>query len=272
MGSANKTALVIGGNDGIGKAVAERFVTEGIRVVIFARREEQCRSVVEMLNAIVVGSSAAAYVSGDITSEQDLKRAVEKAVERFGRLDILVNVAAAQSAGTVMDATVEDYRHMFGVNVMGYGLAAKAAIPQLLKSNSAAIINIASLNGCIGVANRTLYNCSKAAVIEMTKSIACDYPSIRVNSISPGFTASESMMLGLSSSGIDPQECADLMSSRILMKRMGKPGEIASVVNFLASDDASYITGENIIVDGGALCFGDFDSVLTNDPRFNTNL
>ena len=266
MSGNRRTALIIGGNDGIGKATAERFVRDGLAVVVFARREEACKAVAGELNQIG-GGDCAAYVKGDITSEADLARAVETAVERFGRLDILVNVAAAQAAGTILEAGPEDYRHMLGTNIMGYGLAAKAAIPALLKSDCAAIVNVASLNGCIGVPNRTLYNCSKAAVIEMTQSMACDFPTIRVNSVSPGFTASESMLAGLSTTGIPPEECARLISAGTIMKRMAAPAEIAGVISFLAGPDASYITGQNIVADGGALCYGNYDYEMTKFLR-----
>lgn len=253
-----RVALITGANDGIGKATAEKLVSTGYGVVIFARREEACKKVTDDLNE-KYAKDAASYYAGDITKPEDLKAAVDLALSKYSRLDVLINCAAMQGAGTVLDVEPEDYEKMFKTNVMGYGLAAKMAIPELLKTESPAIVNIASLNGCIGVAGRTLYNCTKAAIIEMTMSMACDFPAIRINAVSPGFTASESMMLGLGHSGFDAQMCADLISAGTLMKRMAKPSEIANVVAFLASEEASYITGHNLVADGGALCYGHYD-------------
>ncbi|MCC8149974.1 MAG: SDR family oxidoreductase [Lachnospiraceae bacterium] len=260
-------ALVIGASEGIGRATAEKFVRNGMNVVVFSRRKEVCSAVAMELQQGSGRKECAISVAGSIDSEEDLQMAVKETIKTYGRLDVLVNVAAAQGAGTVMDAMPEDYEKMFRVNLMGYGLSAKAAIPELLKSEHPAIVNIASLNGCIGVPNRLIYNCTKAAVIEMTQCIACDFPSIRTNCISPGFTASESMMTGLSVTGIAPEQCEKLISSGTLMKRMAKPEEIANIVAFLASDEASYITGQNIIADGGALCFGNYDYEMTKFLR-----
>ena len=267
MEAKKRVALIVGASEGIGKAVAEKFVMDGMNVVVFARRAELLKGVEDHLKEISGDPYCATWASGDITSESDLQAAVQKAVKIFGHLDVLVNVAAAQAAGTVMDVGPEDYAHMFGVNVMGYGLAVKAAIPELLKSESPAIVSVSSLNGNIGVPNRTLYNCTKAAVIEMTQSMACDFPSIRVNCVSPGFTASETMIAGLAITGIAPEECAKLISAGTLMKRMAEPKEIANVIAFLASDAASYITGQNIVADGGALCFGNYDYEMTKFLR-----
>ena len=101
----------------------------------------------------------------------------------------------------------------------------------------------------------------------MTKSMACDFPSLRINCVSPGFTASESMIAGLAITGIAPEECAKLISAGTLMQRMARPAEIANVVAFLASSEASYITGQNIVADGGALCFGNYDYEMTKFLR-----
>jgi NAD(P)-dependent dehydrogenase (short-subunit alcohol dehydrogenase family) len=261
-----KVALLTGANDGIGKASAIRFVTEGARVVITGRRQEKGEQTLRELKAIG-GNDCALFVQCDVVNEQDSRWAVEKTIEKFCSLDILVNCAAAQAAGTVLEARPEDYARMFNTNVMGYGLCAKAAIPYLLRAKGSAIVNIASLNGNVGTGNRTLYNASKAAVIEMTRSMAIDFPTIRINSVSPGFTRSDAMLAGLASTGIDPEECAALISQGVIMKRMAAPEEIAAVILFLASEDASYITGENIMADGGALCFGNYGAAFEADPR-----
>ncbi len=260
-------ALLTGATDGIGKATALRFVQEGAQVAITGRSQDKGDRAIKLLAASGRPDSAV-YIRADISSETDCRKAVDEVIRHYGRLDILVNCAAAQAAGTVLDASPADYKRIFETNIMGYGLSAKAAIPWLQKSEHPAIVNIASLNGNIGTNNRTLYNMSKAAVIEMTRSMAIDFPNIRVNCVSPGFTRSEAMIKGLSSTGVDPDECARLITQGVVMKRMAMPDEIASAILFLASKDASYITGENLMVDGGALCWGNYAAALENDPRF----
>lgn len=250
----DKVALITGGNDGIGKAVAHRFVREGARVVLMARREEKGKEVENELIAIGSDTDCALFVKGNTKNEEDSVNAVAKVIEKYGHLDILVNCAAAQGTGTVLDAGPKDYDHFLGTNIMGYGLSSKAAIPYLLKFEGSAIVNVASLVGCLGTANRMLYDVTKAAIIHMTKCMACDFPSIRINSVSPGFTMSDAEKVRLGNYSKDPEALAARLSSISLMNRIASPDEQANVILFLASDEASYITGENIVVDGGILC------------------
>ena len=256
MKLSGRVALLAGATDGIGRAAAHRFAREGASVAISGRREPEGLQVVAEINEINGGKDRALFVKGDVTIEADTLRVVNETVVRFGGLDILINCAAKQGAGTILEATKDDYDVFFQTNVMGMGLSAKAAIPHLLKSRHAAIVNISSLVGNVGVGGRTLYCASKAAVIEMTKCMAIDFPSIRINCVSPGFTSSRYMMAGLARLGLELEEAGRLLTSGVLMNRLATPEEIANVILFLASDEASYITGENIMVDGGALCYG----------------
>jgi len=256
MKLSGRVALLVGATDGIGRAAAHRFAREGASVAISGRREAEGQQVVAEINEINGRTDRALFVKGDVTIESDMVRVVNETVAKFGGLDILINCAAKQGAGTILEATTEDYIAFLHTNVMGMGLSAKAAIPHLLKSKHAAMVNLGSLVGHIGVPGRTLYCVSKAAVVELTKCLACDFPSIRINCISPGFTSSRYMLAGLSRSGLPPEETARLLCSGVLMERMATPDEVANVILFLASEEASYITGENIMVDGGALCHG----------------
>lgn len=258
-----RIALLVGATDGIGRAAAHRFAREGAKVAISGRRQHEGQQVEAELAGIAGSPESALFVKGDVTFESDMVRVVNETVARFGGLDILINCAAKQGAGTILEATTDDYIAFLHTNLMGMGLSAKAAIPHLLRSKHAAIVNLGSLVGHIGVAGRTLYCVSKAAVVELTKCMACDFPSIRINCISPGFTSSRHMMAGLSQSGLPPEETARLLCSGVLMERMATPDEVANVILFLASDEASYITGENIMVDGGALCHGNTAYKLT---------
>jgi NAD(P)-dependent dehydrogenase (short-subunit alcohol dehydrogenase family) len=138
----------------------------------------------------------------------------------------------------------------------------------MLKNGKGSIVNIASLNGLVGTSSRSIYNASKAAVIELSKSMAIDFPKIRVNAVAPGFTATEAMMKGLSSTGIPAEECARLISKNSIMHRMADPSEIANGILFLASDEASYVTAATLVIDGGIAGAIDADKDLVRDPRF----
>ncbi len=265
MDMQGRAVLLTGADDGIGFAAARRFAREGASVAVTGRRAEKVRSAAEALSALCAAPARALGVAGDVSVPADVERMVAEAVAAFGRLDVLVNCAALQAGGTVLDATPEDWTRMFAVNVMGYGLCAKAALPHLLRSPMAAVVNVASLNGNVGTASRTVYNASKAAVIEMTMSMACDFPTVRVNCVSPGFTASDAMMHGMGMTGLPAEEAARLLSAGVMMKRFAAPDEIASVIHFLASDEASYMTGSNVLVDGGALCRGNYGDALESE-------
>lgn len=271
MKLSGRIALLVGATDGIGRAAAHRFAQEGASVAISGRRPVEGQQVVAEIHEITGRPDSALFVKGDVTVESDMVQVIEETVAKFGGLDILVNCAAKQGHGTILEATTEDYVAFFHTNVMGMGLSAKAAIPYLLKSRHGAIVNIASLVGNVGVGGRTLYCASKAAVIEMTKCMAIDFPSIRINCISPGFTSSRFMMAGLSRLGLDLEEAGRLLTSGVLMNRLATPEEIANVILFLASDEASYITGENIMVDGGALCYGNHAYKLVERMKAKEN-
>lgn len=260
--------LLTGANAGIGKATAKRFACEGANVCITGRRAEVGEAAAAEIRQAAGRPDCVLFVQADIKSFEDSKRAVAETVKKWGKLDVLVNCGAKQLGGTIMEAEPEDYDEMFGTNVKGFGLACRAAIPELRKSENPSIINVASVNGNMGVAGRTLYGATKAALILMSKAMAEDFAPIRVNSISPGFTASAAMLAGMAkTTGIPPEECAALVGAGTALKRMAEPEEQAGVITFLASKDASYVTGENIVVDGGALCVGRYDVKLESDPR-----
>lgn len=264
----NYVVLLTGATDGIGKAAAKRFAMEGANVCVTGRREENGKKAVAEIEEAAGRPGCAVFVQADIKKMEDTQKALDTVLEKWGHLDVLCNCGAKQVGGTIMDMNPEDYDEVFGTNVKGFGLACKVCIPELFKSPNPSIINIASVNGNMGVAARTLYGASKAAIILMSKAMAEDFAPIRVNSISPGFTGSEAMLTNMSRiTGIPKEDCAALTSKGTALKRMARPEEQAAVIAFLASKDASYVTGENIVVDGGALCVGRYDVALESDPR-----
>jgi meso-butanediol dehydrogenase / (S,S)-butanediol dehydrogenase / diacetyl reductase len=203
------------------------------------------------------------------------KTLLQKTVGAFGKLDILINNAAAQWMGTVLTAKSEDYDYLFSVNVKGYGMCAKYAIPYLRQSDDGVIVNVSSVNGVIGMPGQSLYNVTKAAIIELSKSMAIDFPELRINAILPGFTktaALDGAMVGFENEVVDGsgiEEGYRLLSKGVLRKRIAEPIEIAKAILFLASSDASYITGSTLLVDGGIAGVKNPGRDLFADPRFS---
>jgi NAD(P)-dependent dehydrogenase (short-subunit alcohol dehydrogenase family) len=243
----NKVALVTGGNSGIGRGIAHRFAREGAAVVIAGRDPAKGATVLAELKALGV---EAAFLAVDLADEAAVKMLIGETEARFGRLDVVVNNAGLGSRrGGVEDADGpgERWRKMRGPNLdSGYFVSAHA-LPAMERSGGGAIVNISSTATLHG--NWGLYCIAKAAVEGMTRAFAAEAApmGIRVNCISPGWIATD-MELDLSASGNEDGEW-DLPPS--LLGRIGTPNEIAAAVYFLASGEASFITGQTLIVDGG---------------------
>jgi len=237
-GDYAKVAIVTGANEGIGRATALLFAGEGAKVALAARREKEG----------------------------------QEAVREFGRLDILINNAAAHWLGTVLTATAKDYDTLFGVNVKGYGLCAKAAIPHLRKTGKGCIVNVASVNAFIGMPGQSLYNATKAAIVSLTKSMAIDFPELRVNCVAPGFTDTPTIWDSFKAFGFPMEEGYRLLGDGVLLKRLAQPIEIARAILFMASDEASYSTGSTLLVDGGIASVGNPAAGIVNDPRLDEPL
>jgi meso-butanediol dehydrogenase / (S,S)-butanediol dehydrogenase / diacetyl reductase len=240
MRLAGQAALVTGGGTGIGAATARRFADEGASVVITGRRPEPLEAVAE--------ETGAAIVSGDVSDASHIAEAVSTAIERFGRLDILVNNAGIGGP---------DWKRVIDVNLTGARLAAEAALPHLVERRGS-IINVSSVSAFVAHAGGAAYNTSKAGLVMLTKCLALDYgPSgVRVNAVCPGWIRTEmgdrSMDKLAAARGISRDEAYALTSRHAPLGRVGTPEEIASACLFLASDEASFVTGATLVVDGGA--------------------
>ena len=239
----NKVAIISGGSRGMGAFEAELFVQEGAKVVVGDVRDDEGRALVEKIGA------GAIYAHLDVTSEDDWAIAVKEATDRYGKLDILVNNAGISARGTIEETTVEDWDRVMGINAKGVFLGTRAAIPEMRKAGGGSIINISSQLGLVGMAESSpQYQSSKGAVRIFTKSTAIQYASegIRVNSVHPGPIVTPMTEARRSDSAVQ-----QVMVSRIPLGRYGESEDVAYGVLYLASDESSFVTGSELVIDGG---------------------
>lgn len=240
-----KVALISGGARGQGAAEARLFAREGAKVVLGDVLEGEGTKVAA---DIAEHGGEAVFVRLDVTREEDWLRAVNLAVSRFGKLTTLVNNAGILRRGTVEETTAEQWDLVMNVNAKGVFLGTKYAVPAMRKAGTGSIVNISSVAGLRGGANSTAYTASKGAVRLLTKSTAIQYgkDGIRCNSIHPGPIETDM----IADTMRDPEALAQSVS-RVALGRVGKPEEVAACVLFLASDESSYVSGSELVVDGG---------------------
>jgi NAD(P)-dependent dehydrogenase (short-subunit alcohol dehydrogenase family) len=255
MGLANsldgKNAIVTGSGNGIGRAIAMRFAAEGARVTVADIEEDAGR---ETVDRIENAGGTALFVHTDTTDADAIKAAVAETISTHGEVDVLVNNAAAFVFGKVEDVTPDDWAKVFGVNVIGYANFVREVLPSMRRQNGGAIVNIASVSSFIAQPEFIPYNASKGAVAQLTRCLAMDLSvdNIRVNAVCPGSIRTRATDRHIAELGLDPEDSYEEFGQDSLMKRMGKPSEIASGALFLASDEASFMTGAQIVIDGGA--------------------
>jgi len=249
----NKRALVTGGASGIGYAIVERFQREGAAVAFADINAAGCRKAEGEFQA--AGGKVTGLV-GDVSSSEDAKQMVAEAVAFLGGLDILVNNAGIDIKGTVVTIRDEDWERQLAVNLGGVYRMSKYAIPEMIKAGGGVIVNIGSIAAFLGFSGLAAYGTSKGAVVQLTRNLAADYAphKIRVNSVNPGVVDTpllEHACKAQAGPGGDWQAIKQAYVDAQLLKRMAAPAEIASAVLFLASDEAGFITGTALMVDGG---------------------
>ena len=252
MRLAGKVALISGAAAGVqgelmgfGGAAARLFTQEGAKVVLTDIRDELGQ---RTANEISEAGGEAIYLHLDVTSEAEWVRVVEAAVARFGRLDILVNNAGSGARYRVEDTSEEDWDGQMNVHAKGVFLGTKHAIPQLRKVGGGSIINVSSIYGLVGSETSTAYHAAKGAIRLFTKSAAIQYANenIRVNSVHPGYAHTP-----LTDRGYQDPDYFENIRSRIPMGRVGNAYDIAYGMLYLASDESSFVTGSELVIDGG---------------------
>jgi NAD(P)-dependent dehydrogenase (short-subunit alcohol dehydrogenase family) len=244
---AGKVAIVTGGGEGIGRGICEVFARNGAQVAVLDRNADAGAETARELSGL--------FVEADVSDEPSVERAVERVAAELGPPTVLVNNAAIFILKSAEQATPEDWQRIMAVNIMGPALVTKHVVPHMRRAGGGAIVNIGSVSSFIAQKGFLTYNATKAAVAEMTRCMALDLvdDGIRVNGVCPGAVWSAQVQRMAGEMGITKDEAArhPNLGAEQMMKRVADPTEIGNAVLFLASDEASFVTGENLMVDAG---------------------
>ena len=249
MRLSNKVALVTGGSDGIGAATAELFAEHGASVVIV---DIDDKGGAEVRDRILAAGGQAVFVHADISRPAEAASLATAAEIAFGRLDILVNNAATFVLKGI-DATPEDWHRSLDVNVIGTSMVTRAAVQVMRRGGGGAIVNVASISSFVAQPQFLTYSATKAAILQMTRNLALDLApdGIRVNCVCPGTILTRASRDHMERVGMSLDDFIAAEAPKHLLNRIGSPREVAQAILFLASEDASFITGTHLMVDGG---------------------
>jgi NAD(P)-dependent dehydrogenase (short-subunit alcohol dehydrogenase family) len=244
MKLSQKVAVVTGATQGIGLACAQRFIAEGAKVMLVDIKPEGEQA------AAALGDQAR-FFSADVSQKADVDAMVAATIAAFGRIDVLINNAGVTHAADFLDVTEDDFDRVLRINLKSMFLCGQAVAREMVKQQSGCIINMSSVNAELAIPNQVPYVVSKGAINQLTKVMSLNLipHGIRVNGIGPGTILTELAKKAVMSS----PEARNTILSRTPMGRCGEPEEVASIAAFLASDDASYMTGQTLYVDGGRL-------------------
>ncbi len=248
-----KVVAVTGSAHGIGRASALRFASEGAQVAIVDVRDEEGEAVARQCKQ---AGGEGRYYHCDVTGPERVSQVVQLIAADLGRIDVLHANAGRLRAGTILETDLDEWSRIFAVNITGMYLFIRAVIPIMEKSGGGAIVTTGSISGLFGEPALTAYTASKAAVVNLTRSLAIDFATsgIRVNCVCPGWVDTGFNDPQFEHDQMTKEEIAALIDRTVPMRRQGEPEEMAAAVAFLASADASYITGQTLVVDGGLLC------------------
>jgi NAD(P)-dependent dehydrogenase (short-subunit alcohol dehydrogenase family) len=239
----DKVAIVTGASSGIGRAAAIALGKAGAKVVVVARRADKGEETVRLVRDT---GSKSMFVQTDVTKASDIEAMIEKTLKNYGRLDCAFNNAGSGASGEIVDLSETDWDFEINANLKSVWLSMKYEIPAMQQSGGGAIVNISSQGALLGVANYGAYGAVKAGVIALSRAAAAEYSAdrIRINTVSPGAVKTD-LWAGA------PPEMLDRVAADIPLQRVGTPEDIADAVVYLCSDGAAFITGHNLVIDGG---------------------
>lgn len=240
-----KTAIITGGGSGFGRETAIKLAQRGANISVVDISPENGEGTVKLCKEL---GADAIFIQADVSKVEDVKKYVAKTVEQFGKIDMFFNNAGISGSGVrTLDCSEDEFDQIINVNLKGAFYGLKYVVNEMLKTGGGAIVNTASLGGIVGMPTLGPYSATKHAIVGLTKTIAGEYgrENIRINAIAPG--TNETPMVKAF-----PAEAIQVMAEAVPMGRLGQPHEVANVVTFLLSDDASYIHGAVISIDGGA--------------------
>jgi len=258
-GLKNKVAVVTGASSGIGKATAIRLAEEGCKLLIADINDDWGESVKQNIQSM---DAECAYIHCDVTIKEQVESMVNRAVELYGRLDILVNNAGSGTYGKTPDLPAEEWHRLISVCLDSVYYGCHFAIPHMRKVGGGVIVNTASVSGLFGDYGLTAYNAAKGGVVNFTRSVALDHgrENIRCNAVCPG-----AIETNLTSDVMNTPGQREKFNTTNALGRVADPSEVAAAIAFLASDDASYVTGENLVVDAG-------QTISTGQPSYSAFL
>ena len=253
---ANKTILITGGSQGIGKAMTQLFATHGATLFIGDIAMDQAKAVAK---EIVGQGGKCTALSLNVTSAQDWTDVVGKVVAETGTIDVLVNNAGTNIRKPLLEMSLTEWEHVINVNVNGVFLGMSAVIPRMIANRTGNIVNMSSVAGLLGHLKAAAYSASKGAVRSLTKAAAVQYGThgIRINSIHPGMIYSP-----MTAATLDNKEQLEQLEKTIPLGRVGLTDDVAQAALFLASDASSYMTGSEVVIDGGQSCYFTFNGSL----------
>jgi len=260
-----QVAWISGGASGIGAATVRLFVERGAAVMIADIRTDAARQLVEEVRA---AGGRAQFTECDVSSEGDIRRSMERTVEQFGGLQVLVNCAGVVQVGLLHECTEDQWDRLMGVNVKGIFFSVKHGLAHLRRNAHSYVVNIGSISSFVGQAATPAYTTSKGAVLSLTQSIALDYAGLglRCNCVCPGITDTPILREHLNKTA-DPEETLRQRLRRVPIRRVLQPDEIARAILYLSCEDSSGVTGTSIVVDGGYLSAAEWDATV--EPERN---
>lgn len=250
MNDSSKVAIVTGAGSGIGKACAIRFARDGQRVALFDSCSASLQTVATQIEAYDVETIG---IVTDVSDTDACSSGVQEVLTKWGHVNILVANAGVQIGGSLLETGEEDWQKILAVNLNGAAFSCKAVLPGMLAQGCGSIVIVSSVNAIVGSPGMTIYDMSKAGVLALMRSLATEYGSegIRVNAVSPGNTITDFHVNKMAAQGITVEQIREMTRGYGLLGRAAEPEEVANAVHFLASDQASFITGHNLVVDGG---------------------